>query len=205
MRVASLLPPSLPRSLPPHSPPSLTPSLPTPLPPSLPPSPPPPSHFPPPSFPPSLPPPPSLPCSLPHSLYLDPLSLNKPSYTVLTPPEALNLSATVNFDVIQSVVWKRDGQVVNSVDNSVGVFARLSTADLFGNYTVTAISHQGVVYEEWALVAAYGMHEHYICTYIPTCCGTLLLIQYVRMYMYVYCDFPSKFPYTGCQFIWRIV
>ena len=130
----------------------------------------PPSHPFPLSLAPSLPPTLSLSPFLPPSpsLYLDPLSLNNPSYTVLTPPEALNLSATVNFNVIQSVVWRRDGQVVNSVDNSVGVFARLSTADLFGNYTVTAISRQGVVYEEWALVAAYGMHEHYICTYIRT-------------------------------------
>ena len=96
---------------------------------------------------------------LPLSPYVDPLSLNHLLYTILTPPEALILSATVNFDVIQAVVWWRDGQVVKSLDNGVRVVEETSSADLFGNYTVRAVSPQGVVYEEWTLVAAYGMHH----------------------------------------------
>ena len=47
---------------------------------------------------------------------------------------------------------------MNSVDNGTRVLVKPSVADLFGNYTVRAVSPQGVVYEEWTLVAAYGMH-----------------------------------------------
>lgn len=87
---------------------------------------------------------------------IDPLHLNHFEYTVLTPPETLDLSAAVNYDVIQTVAWRRDGQVV--VDSGSRVLVEASSADLFGNYTVRAVSPQGVVYEEWTLVAAYGMH-----------------------------------------------
>ena len=54
--------------------------------------------------------------------------------------------------------------MVNSVDSGSRVLVEASTADLFGNYTVRAVSSQGVVYEEWTLVAAYGMH---ICLLHP--------------------------------------
>ena len=49
--------------------------------------------------------------------------------------------------------------MVKSLDNGVRVVEETSSADLFGNYTVRAVSPQGVVYEEWTLVAAYGMHH----------------------------------------------
>ncbi len=46
--------------------------------------------------------------------------------------------------------------MVESVDSGSRVLVEASSADLFGNYTVRAVSPQGVVYEEWTLVAAYG-------------------------------------------------
>ena len=63
--------------------------------------------------------------------------------------------------------------MVNSVDSGSRVLVEASTADLFGNYTVRAVSPQGVVYEEWTLVAAYGTHAcplHPLVLSLNMCC-----------------------------------
>jgi hypothetical protein len=86
---------------------------------------------------------------------IDPLVAVNASNVALSLPEPLVLVVEGNMAVIERYVWRKDGVILQN-ENSSQYSKMPTTSDDFGNYTVTAISTQGVAYEERFFVAAYG-------------------------------------------------